>query len=83
MKRKLNAYLIAFEQELSFGSQLFVTAASEEEALDLVFEKIFHNQTIPAGYQVQQVPMLSFMRKVGLRKFFKAINKAEGDFWYI
>lgn len=78
---KNKVYLIEFKQELSFGHQIVVTAPSEEEALNLVFDKIFHHQTIPAVNQVGRLSKFEFLKKVGFWRFLKAIRKKKSDYW--
>lgn len=58
---QLQKYLIDFEQGLSPSSVIGVTAHSEEEALAIVVEEIFHNQTVPADYTIRKInPFLIF-----------------------
>jgi hypothetical protein len=80
---KNQAYLIAFKQELSFGSQIIATAPSEEAALNVIFDQIFHHQTIPGDYQVSQISRFDFLSRVGLRIFLKAMRETEPAYWMI
>jgi len=52
---KLYQYLIEFDKEMYARSAIGVTAPTEEDALEVVFDKIFHNQTVPAKYTIRWI----------------------------
>lgn len=67
MANSIRAFHLEFGQALSFGTQLLVLAPNEERVLALVFEQIFHNQTIPGDYQVRRLSWMEFIKQTGLK----------------
>lgn len=77
---KLYQYLIEFEAELAHGSVFGVTASSEEEATAIVFEEVFHNQTIPGKHTVRKIRPFWRVR-IGRDNVPRKIWKQQG-IWY-
>ncbi|WP_445384351.1 hypothetical protein ACT6NV_10205 [Robiginitalea sp. IMCC44478] len=50
--KKLQNYIIELDPNLFACHQFGVSAYHEEEALQLIWTQVFHNQTIPADYTI-------------------------------